>query len=120
VLGVDGHALDPDLWITMERRKHEAGYMRPYLIQAGGRTVGAVCAAPCGNLLRMKNLFIDRAHRRRGLATATASAFARLAGDEGLAAVGCFALEGGPALDVYPKAGYGASTKQTEWVRDLP
>jgi hypothetical protein len=118
-LGVDGHALDPDLWVTMERRKHEAGYMRPLLIRASGQVVGAVCAAPVGRLLRMKNLVIDAAHRRRRFATATAIAFAGLARDEGLAAAGCFALEGEPALAIYPKAGYRPSATQTEWVRDL-
>jgi Acetyltransferase (GNAT) family len=119
VLGVDGHAMDPDLWITMERRKHEAGYLRPYLIRADGKTVGAVCAAACGSLLRLKNLMVDLAHRRRGIATATAIAFARLAAEEGLAAAGCFALEGEPGLILYPKAGYRESATQTEWVRDL-
>ena len=119
-LGVDGHALDPALWVTMERRKHEAGYMRPFLIQAAGETVGAVCAAPFASLLRMKNLFIDPTHRRRGLATATAFAFARLARDAGREAAGCFALEGEPGQVVYPRAGYRLSVVQTEWLRDLP
>jgi GNAT superfamily N-acetyltransferase len=118
-LGVDGHAIEPDLWITMERRKHEAGYMRPYLIRADGRIVGAVSAAPCGSLLRMKNLVVDPAHRRRGFATATAAAFVRLAAEEGLEATGCFALEREPGLVLYPRAGYGPSATQTEWVRSL-
>jgi hypothetical protein len=118
-LGVDGHAMKPDLWITMERRKYEAGYMRPYLIRAERRVVGGVCFAACGSLLRMKNLVIDPAHRRRGLATATALASVRLAADEGLAATGCFALEREPGVEVYARAGYDSSATQTEWVRSL-
>lgn len=118
-LGVDGHAMRPDLWITMERRKHEAGYMRPYLIRTDRRVVGGVCAAPCGELLRMKNLVIDPAHRRRGVATAAALAFARLAAEDGFSAAGCFALEREPGLVVYPRAEYAHSASQTEWVRSL-
>jgi ribosomal protein S18 acetylase RimI-like enzyme len=115
----DGHASDPDLWVAMERRKHRAGYMRPYLIRVGGEIVGAVSAAPCGSVLRIKNLAVDPAHRRRGIATAAAAHFARVAEEEGFAACGCFVLEGEPALGVYPGAGYRKITQQTEWVRKL-
>lgn len=115
----DGHSIDPELWVAMERRKHRTGYMRPYLIRRGGEIVGAVCTAPCGSLLRMKNLVVDPAHRRRGVATATAVRFARLAKEGGFTATGCFALEGEPGLAVYPRAGYSPSARQTEWVRDF-
>ncbi len=118
-LGVDGHPLDPDLWVALERRKCEAGYMRPFFIRSEGRIVGALCAAPCGNLLRLKNLVVDADCRRRGLATATAVFFVRLARDAGLEAAGCFALAGEPGMHVYPRAGYGDSVVQTEWVRSL-
>ena len=118
-LGVDGHALDADLWVTMERRKCEAGYMRPFLIETAGKTIGSVCAAPIDGLLRMKNLSIDPAHRRRGFATAAAIAFARLAGETGFAAAGCFALEGEPGLVAYPRAGYAEHVTQTEWLRNF-
>lgn len=117
--GPDGHSMDPELWVAMERRKHRAGYMRPYLIRTGGEIVGAVCTAPCGSLLRMKNLVVDPAHRRRGVATATAVCLARLAAEEGFAATGCFALDGEAGLVVYPRAGYRLLARQTEWVRDF-
>jgi hypothetical protein len=118
-LAVDGHAMDADLWIALERRKCESGYMRPYLILSRGEIVGAVCAAPSGCLLRMKNLVVDAGQRRRGFATAAAVSFARLARDAGLEATGCFALAGEPGLLVYPRAGYRESVVQTEWVRNL-
>jgi hypothetical protein len=117
--GIDGHPVDADLWITLERRKCEAGYMRPYLMRRSGRVVGAVCAAPCGRLMRFKNLVVDIDYRRRGVATATAVSFARMARDEGLEAAGCFVLEGEPGMVVYPRAGYGPSAVQTEWMREL-
>ena len=81
--------------------------------------MGAVCAAPCGRLMRFKNLVVDADSRRRGVATATAVWFARLARDEGLEAAGCFALEGEPGMELYPRAGYGPSVVQTEWMREL-
>jgi hypothetical protein len=115
----DGHPLNAELWVAMERRKHLAGFLRPYLIRMGDEVVGAVCAAHCGSLLRMKNLVVDSAHRRRGVATGTALRFAALAAEEGFEATGCFALEGEPGLVFYPRAGYRLVVRQTEWVRDL-
>ena len=119
-LGVDGHAMDPDLWVTMERLKHEAGYMRPYFMRSGRQVVGVVCAAVCGKLLRIKNLFVHPAHRRRGVATGTAIACARGGGRESLEAAGCFALDGEPGRLVYEKAGYRTCVIQEEWVKELP
>ncbi len=113
----DGHAGEAEAWIAMERRKHRSGYLRPYLIQAGGNVVGAVAAAACGSILRMKNLVVDPAHRRRGIASATAVVFADLAARQGFAAAGCFALEGEPGVVLYPRAGYREVARQTEWVR---
>lgn len=118
-LAPDGHRADPDLWVEMERRKYDAGYMRPYLIVSAGRIAGALSTAPCGRLLRLKNLIIDPAHRRRGVATAAAAQAARLAADGGLAAAGCFVLEGEPGIAAYIRSGYHHVTRQTEWVREL-
>jgi GNAT superfamily N-acetyltransferase len=117
--GPDGHRADPDLWVEMERRKHRAGYLQPYLIVSHGKVVGAVCFAPCQSILRLKNLIVDPEHRRRGVATATASCFVRAAAEAGRAAVGCFVLEGEPGVAAYERAGYRMITQQTEWVRDL-
>ncbi len=119
-LGPDGHQADPDLWVEMERRKCRVGYLRPYLISAGGGVVGAACLATCGSLLRLKNLFVDPDCRRRGVATAAAISAAQLAEQEDrVVATGCFAVAGEPGVAVYTRAGYREVTRQTEWVRDL-
>lgn len=118
-LGPDGHQVDADLWVEMERRKCRAGYMQPYLIVAKGDVVGAASLATCGSLLRLKNLFIDPDFRRRGVATATAIGFARFAARMVGLPAGCFAVEGEPGVVVYALAGYREVTRQTEWVRDL-
>jgi ribosomal protein S18 acetylase RimI-like enzyme len=115
----DGHRAEPDLWVEMERRKHQAGYLRPYLIVSGDAVVGAVGTAPCRRILRLKNLIVDPDHRRRGVATAVASLLARVAAQEGYAAMGCFVLEAEPGVAAYANAGYRRVTQQTEWVRDL-
>jgi hypothetical protein len=117
--GPDGHRTDADLWVAMERRKCRAGYMRPYVIAVKGDVVGAVCAARCGSILRLKNLFVDPGCRRRGVATAVAERFAGLAAEAGQPAAGCFAIEGEPGMIVYALAGYETVTRQTEWFREL-
>ena len=115
----DGHGADADLWVELERRKHAAGYMRPYLVHVDGELVGAVSAAPGERLLRIKNLLVDPDRRRRGIATAIVGLLARQAAQEGFAAVGCFVVEGEPGLVAYPRAGYRVIATQFEWSRDL-
>jgi len=115
----DGFAADPDLWIDMERRRTRAGYMRPYLVRRGGDVVGAACAASAGPLLRIKNVCVDPAHRRSGVATALAVRFADLAASQGFAAAGCFAIEGEAGMGIYGRAGYRDLTSQLEWVSNL-
>ena len=115
----DGLAADPGLWIEMERRRTRAGYMRPFLVRRGDGVVAIAGAAPCGPLLRLKNVVVDPGHRRRGVATALAVRFARLAAEEGFSAAGCFAIEGDPGMGIYGPAGYRAVTSQDEWVREL-
>ena len=115
----DGHGADADLWVELERRKHAAGYMRPYLVEVDGEVVGAASSAACERLLRVKNVAVDPAHRRRGIATAIVAGLARKAAEEGFAAAGCFVAEGEPGLVAYPRAGYRVIVTQTEWTRDL-
>lgn len=118
-LAPDGHRADPERWVEMERRKYDAGYMLPHLIVSADRIVGALSTARCGRILRLKNLIVDPAHRRRGIATAVAAQMARLAAEKGLAAAGCFVLEGESGIAAYTTSGYHHVTQQTEWVREL-
>ncbi len=113
----DGHNADPDLWVEMERRKCRAGYLQPYLIVEGDAVVGAMCLAPAGSILRLKNLIVDPDHRRRGIATAAAACLARLAAESGYAGAGCFVLENEPGAAAYTNTGFRAAITQTEWVR---
>ena len=117
--GPDGHVTPPRLWVDLERRKAAAGYMRPYLVEIEGAVCGAVSASRQGPLLRMKNIVIDPAYRRRGIATAVASAFGSLAAAVGCAAAGCFGVDGDAGARVYRRAGYRVVTEQIEWVKPL-
>ncbi len=115
----DGHGADADLWIGLERCKHEAGYLRPLLVFVDGEVVAAVSSAASGSLLRIKNVAVDPAHRRKGIATGIVARLGRMAAEQGFAAAGCFVLEGEPGLVAYPRAGYRVVIEQTEWVRKL-
>ncbi len=117
--GPDGHETPPHLWVDLERRKAAAGFMRPYLVEMEGAVCGAVSASRQGPLLRMKNIVIDPAARRRGIATAVARSFGTLAAAVGCAAAGCFGVEGDAGARVYRRAGFRVVTAQIEWVKPL-
>jgi ectoine hydroxylase-related dioxygenase (phytanoyl-CoA dioxygenase family) len=117
--GVDGYAVSPEDWLAMERRKCEAGYMRPYLIEVDGEPAGAVNVASSGRILRMKNLVVAPEFQRQRVATRVAVGLARLAAVAGREAVGCFALLGEIGERVYPGAGYRLVVRQVEWVKPL-
>jgi predicted GNAT family acetyltransferase len=93
--------------------------MQPYLVRRQGDVVAAACAAASGPLLRLKNVVVDPAHRRRGVATALAVRFAGLAAELGFSATGCFAIEGEVAMGIYVRAGYREATSQVEWMLEL-
>lgn len=112
-----GERTPAEAWVAFERLKTDAGYMTPYLIQAGGEVCGAVAEAPVGRLSRIKNLVVHPGWRRKGLAMAGVAALARQAAERGFAAVGLFAVAGGAAERLYRKMGWTAITRQTEWTR---
>ena len=117
--GADGYAVSPENWTAMERRKCEAGYMRPYLIEIDGEPGGAVNVASTGRILRMKNLVVAPEFRRQRVATRVAVGLARLAAVAGQEAIGCFALVGEVGERVYPGAGYRLVVRQVEWLKPL-
>jgi len=119
MVGIDGHAVTPQQWVAMERRKCTAGYMRPYLIVRGEAVAGTVSVAISGSILRMKNLVIAPEHRRRGVATRFSSGLALMAAVMGCEAAGCFAIVGEIGAQVYPGAGYRLAVRQVEWMRAL-
>ena len=117
--GPDGHSVDADQWVQMERLKCEAGYMEAYLIHLDDQPCGAVNFSPSARLGRLKNLVVHPHWRRRGIGVEAAREIIRLASQRGLAAAGVFALEHGPSLKLYRDAGYLPVVRQVEWYRRL-
>ncbi len=123
--GPDGHDTDAEVWVELERRKAAAGTLQPCLLVASARRgdgaparlLGAVALAPCGELLRLKNLVVHPAHRRQGVATAAIALGAHAAKALGKRALGCFAVAGGAGEVLYQRRGLVEVVRQTEWMR---
>ena len=43
--GPDGHRSNPGLWVELERRKCDAGYMQAWFIEQGQEVLGVVSTA---------------------------------------------------------------------------
>ncbi len=118
-MGPDGHIATSEMWVEMERRRIDAGYMNPYLITIGDEIVGTVSAARRRKILRVKNLFVAPEFRRRKIATATIVRFAKIAATQGLAAAGAFVVSDEPAVNLYKDAGFDFVARQTEWTKPI-
>jgi GNAT superfamily N-acetyltransferase len=116
--GPDGFALDPARWVSFEQAKQTAGYFTLHLAVQDGVTCGAVGLHRSGAILRLKNLVVAPAHRRRGVGAAILNAVTALAHAEGLAAIGCFALWG-ESVAFFRANGFGDAITQVGWDRTL-
>jgi len=114
----DGHRSPSELWVDMERRKCDSGFMKPYLIEENGEVVGTTNAALWGSVLRLKNLAVHPDHRLRGIGSDTITLFARIAAESNKLAVGAFVLANEPFAGMYPNRGYETVGKQTEWMKE--
>jgi GNAT superfamily N-acetyltransferase len=117
--GPDGFALDPAKWVGFERAKQDAGYHALHLVVQAGVAVGSVGFHVSGSLLRIKNLVVASAHRRRGVGAATLDAACNLAHSRGLAAVGVFAMLGEPGEALYRRNGFTDIVNQVGWDREF-
>jgi hypothetical protein len=119
----DGHETDADAWVELERRKAAAGAFQPYLLVSSdsrnplARPLGAVAFAPCGDLLRLKNLVVHPARRRQAVGTAAVALGARMAKSLGKQVLACFAVAGGTGELLYRRRGLVEIVHQTEWMR---
>ena len=117
--GPDGHHSQAEKWLQLERKKCAAGYMEPFLIFSQDRVCGAVSYAPGSRIGRLKNIVIHPRWQRNDIGAQAARLIARMARERGMTAAGCFAMEDGPALNMYRKAGYVLVAQQTEWFKRL-
>jgi len=118
-VGPDGHAAPAGLWVAMERRRAEAGYLRPWLVRLDGTVCASFGLAGQGQLARLKNLVLHPAFRGRGLARHVVRLAAETAAEDGALGVGCFALERHHAVAMYQALGFETVIRQYEWVAPL-
>jgi GNAT superfamily N-acetyltransferase len=117
--GPDGFALDPTHWVGFEKAKQAAGYYTLYLAMQDGVACGALGLHTSGRLLRLKNLVVAPAHRRRGVGAAILDAAATMAHTQGLAGVGCFVMPGELGDTFYRANGFTDLVTQSGWDRVL-
>lgn len=117
-VGPDGHRVPPNRWVELERRKSRSRVFRPFLIRRDREVCGAVSTLEVDSLLRMKNLVVHPALRRRGVGRSVVALLHDTASDRGLA-LGCFAIAGGPGERLYRAAGLRPVTSVIEWRRPL-
>ena len=115
----DGYDVEPARWVELERRKSEDDGMRCYLVEYRGEPCGAVATMGLGDFLRMKNIIVPPAWRRRGLAMEIIRLVAEVARREHRTAFGCFGIAGEAGEALYRHAGLRVVTSQFEWTRPL-
>lgn len=115
----DGHEIAPDRRVELERRKTRDGEMRAWLIRAGGAVAGTFCTLEHGAILRLKNLLVDRALRRRGIATSALSAMFAMAA-RGDRVLGLFAVTDSPEAGLYRRPGIAPVCRWVEWLGPPP
>jgi RimJ/RimL family protein N-acetyltransferase len=112
----DGKSADSRAWVGAERRKVDAGYMTPYLIEHDGEACGAFGLSFMPDLLRVKNFFLEPSYRAKGGASAALRLIAQAALARGIEAVGCFALPGSVGERLYASNGFVEVGRQLEWI----
>jgi len=115
--GPDDHPAAGSAWVELERRKVEAGYMRPYLARCDGEVCGAFALSRHQSLFRLKNLVLHPDRRRRGIGAAVMGELIEMVASAGGRALGAFAVERSQGERLYRKHGFVAITAQTEWIR---
>ena len=114
----DGHHVPALDWVELERRKCQDG-MEAYLAEVSGEVVGAIGAIRGDGVLRMKNILIHPAHRRRGLARAMLHRIAAIGCEQGIFEQCVFAVRGDAGERLYRSAGMKLVGIQVEWSKPL-
>jgi GNAT superfamily N-acetyltransferase len=115
--GPDGHATSPARWVTLERRKVEAGTLEMFLMLADGHVRGSLGFAPCAEIARLKNLVVHPAYRRQRVASRGLQLLCRLAAARGKRGLGAFVIPDPGRERLYARCGFRYLTEQTEWLR---
>ena len=114
----DGHNHRPSEWVALERRKCADG-MDAFLAECDGETVGAIGAIWGDGLLRMKNIVVDPAHRRRSIGRRMLSQMAAIGRERGISEQCILAVRGDAGELLYRAAGMQVVGSQVEWSKQI-
>jgi ribosomal protein S18 acetylase RimI-like enzyme len=114
----DGHANGAADWVELERRKCAEG-MDAFLAELDGTTVGAIGAIWGDGILRMKNVVVHPAHRRRSVGLGMLSLVAALGRARGISQVCVMAVRGDAGELLYRSAGMQMVGTQVEWSKQI-
>lgn len=114
----DGHSTPAHDWIALERRKCEEG-MEMYLAEWEGEAVGAIGAMNGNGLLRLKNIAVHPAHRRKGVGLRMLGHLGNIARDRGISEQCVFAVRGEIGELLYRAAGMRVIGSVVEWSKRL-
>lgn len=114
----DGHRTSAAQWVELERRKCAHG-MECYLAMIDGETVGAVGAIWGDRLLRMKNVVVHPAHRRRSIGREMLCEIAALGRKHGIVEQCVLAVAGTPGELLYRDAGMRVEGTLVEWSKRI-
>lgn len=114
----DGHSTDARDWIALERRKCAAG-MEMYLAELDGEPVGSIGALRGDGLLRLKNIAVHPAHRRKGVGLRMLRHLGTIAAARGISEQCVFAVRGEIGELLYRAAGMRVIGSVIEWSKRL-
>jgi len=114
----DGHDHRASEWVALERRKCADG-MDAVLAEVDGATVGAIGAVWGDGLLRLKNIVVDPAYRRRSIGRRMLSQMAAVGREHGISEQCILAVRGDAGEMLYRSAGMQVVGIQVEWSKPL-
>lgn len=114
----DGHDNRPEDLVAVERRKCGHG-MEAFLAESQGEVLGAICFIRGNRMMRVKNVVVHHAHRRRLVASSMLAHVAAMGRAEGIFEQCTFAVKGEIGELVYRAAGMGVVGAQVEWSKRI-
>jgi len=114
----DGHHNDPSDWVALEKRKCASG-MEAFLAEIDREPVGAIGAIWRDGLLRLKNIVVHPARRRRAVGQAMLARLSELGRARGVFEQCVLAVRGEVGEYFYRAIGLQPIGVQVEWSKRL-
>ncbi|MEM8771923.1 MAG: GNAT family N-acetyltransferase [Pseudomonadota bacterium] len=115
----DGKASAPELYVELERRKIDDGYMTGYIVEFEGEPAACFGFGVQNGVGRLKNVFTDPRKRRIGCGAAIVRFGEQQARARGLEAIGTFSFTDSPGQRLYMREGMIAFGAHTEFYSPL-